>query len=166
MVFCEILRFTCASKFIMLWFPGKAKISKNLRKKMRLWLRLSLFFCMRQEAFNPRFWTCAWGPRTRKEGLGEGLAENVGKGLAQGSPRGGTRLAKGWHKVGGFPCTFQFCNSRGAGLEDRACDYMVPLWFRYSLVQGGANHEVHWNIRIWRLKVPNSRFALHGLAPP
>ena len=34
-------------------------------------------------------------------------------------------LAKGWQRVGGFPCTLQFRNSRGAHLETRVCDSMV-----------------------------------------
>ena len=34
------------------------------------------------------------------------------------------RLAKGWRKVGGFPCALQFRNSRGARLETLVCDSM------------------------------------------
>ena len=34
------------------------------------------------------------------------------------------RLAKGWQRVSGFPCTLQFWNSRGARLETLVCDSM------------------------------------------
>ena len=50
------------------------------------------------------------------EKVGKGLAEKVGKGLAQG-----------WRRVGEFPCTLQFRNSRGARLETRVCDSMDCL---------------------------------------
>ena len=38
-----------------------------------------------------------------------------------------TWLAKGWQRVGGLPCTLQFCNSRGARLEDWVCDSQQVL---------------------------------------
>ena len=44
--------------------------------------------------------------------------------------------------------------------------YRVSFW---NSTQGRANHEVltvNWTLEFSRLKVPASRFALHGLAPP
>ena len=38
--------------------------------------------------------------------------------MAKGWRKVGKRLAQGWRRVGGYPCTLQFCNSRGARLED------------------------------------------------
>ena len=55
-----------------------------------------------------------------------------------------TRLAKGWRRVGGLPCTLQFCNSRGARLEDRV----------------GYQRNVHHHHRkkiIWRLCWPQRK---------
>ena len=43
--------------------------------------------------------------------VGEGLARRVG--------------AQGWRRVGRFPCTLQFRNSRRTRLKDRVCDSMV-----------------------------------------
>ena len=40
---------------------------------------------------------------------------------------------------------------------------------RGHISQGRANHEVqtvNWNTGIFEAEMPNSRFALHGLAPP
>ena len=42
----------------------------------------------------------------------------------------GEGLAKGWRRVGGFPCTLQFRNSRGARLETRVCDSMVTKFLK------------------------------------
>ena len=58
----------------------------------------------------------AWRGVGRKgwQRVGERLAEKVGKGLV-----------KGWRRVGGFPCTLQFRNSRGIRLENPICDSMA-----------------------------------------
>ena len=53
-------------------------------------------------------------------GVGRKGWQRVGALLAQGSEG----LAKGWQRIGGFPCTLQLRNSRGARLEDRVCDSM------------------------------------------
>ena len=54
-----------------------------------------------------------------------GLERGWQKRLAKGWQTVGTGWAKGRQRVGGFPCTLQLCNSRGARLEDWVCDSMV-----------------------------------------
>ena len=44
--------------------------------------------------------------------------------MAKGWQKVGEELKQGWRRVGGFPCTLQFQNSRGARLETRVCDSM------------------------------------------
>ena len=60
----------------------------------------------------------------RLERVGRKGWQRVGERLAKGWQRVGEGLAKIWQRVGGFPCTLQFCNSRGARLEDWVCDSM------------------------------------------
>ena len=48
----------------------------------------------------------------------EGLKRGWQKRLAKGWQRFGEGLAQGWRRVGGFPCTLQYCNFRSARLEE------------------------------------------------
>ena len=71
--------------------------------------------------------------------------------------RAGQGLAKGWPRVGGFPCTLQFRNSRGTRLETQVCDSMV---LKHDLpVHGNSSQRKKRNSK------KKTRKGRTGLAP-
>ena len=71
-----------------------------------------------------------------------------------------------WDKVGLSQGQTQLVPGTFPGSSQEQPNQKIYVYVPFSCLKGFANHEVHivnWNIGAWSPKVPNSRFALHGL---
>ena len=74
--------------------------------------------------------------------------------------------------LGNYKCIDLRRDGKPQNPENRKSSYDDIFWFIFVAIQGRVNHEVrmvNWmpeTLEFGRLKVPNSRFALHCSAPP